>query len=175
MNHAAENLEDVVERYRQYLVMLADRQLDSRLRGKLDASDVVQQTLLEAHQNYEQFRGTHEEEMIAWLRKILAHNLLDAVRGLRREKRDVDREQSIEAAIEQSRPSQKLARQEEALQLEDTMAELPEVQREALILKNWHGWTIAEIGQHMGRSSTAVDGLLKRALKQLRQQLIESE
>ena len=175
MNHAAENLEDVVERYRQYLVMLADRQLDSRLRGKLDASDVVQQTLLEAHQNYEQFRGAHEEEMIASLRKILAHNLLDAVRGLRREKRDVDREQSIEAAIEQSRPSQKLARQEEALQLADTMAELPEAQREALILKNWPGWTIAEIGQHMGRSSTAVAGLLKRALKQLRQQLIESE
>ena len=76
MNHAAENIEDVIERYRQYLVMLADRQLDSRLRGKLDASDVVQQTLLEAHQNQEQFRGTYEGELVAWLRKILAHNLL---------------------------------------------------------------------------------------------------
>ncbi|MEO2018074.1 MAG: sigma-70 family RNA polymerase sigma factor [Fuerstiella sp.] len=152
MNHAAANLENVVERYRQYLVMLADRQLDSRLRGKLDASDVVQQTLLEAHQNHEQFRGAHEAEMVAWLRKILANNLLDAIRGLRREKRDVDREQSIEAAIEhssvrlegwladeQSRPSQNLARQEEARHLADTMATLPETQREALILKNWHG------------------------------------
>ncbi len=188
MNNAAENLEHVVERYRQYLVLLADRQLDSRLRGKLDASDVVQQTLLEAHQNHEQFRGAHEAEMVAWLRKILANNMLDAIRGLRREKRDVDREQSIEAAIEQSsvrmegwlaveqsRPSQQLARQEETLQLADTMAGLPEAQREALILKNGHGWTVTEIAQHMGRSSTAVAGLLKRGLKQLRQQLIESE
>ncbi|MBT4867605.1 MAG: sigma-70 family RNA polymerase sigma factor [Planctomycetaceae bacterium] len=188
MNHAAENLEDVVERYRQYLVMLADRQLDSRLRGKLDASDVVQQTLLEAHQNQEQFRGTHEGELVAWLRKILAHNLLDAIRGLRREKRDVAREQSIDAvietssvrlegwlAVEDSTPSQKFTRQEEAVQLADAMARLPDAQREALILKNWHGWTVPEIAQHMGRSSTAIAGLLKRGLKQLRQQLTESE
>jgi RNA polymerase sigma-70 factor (ECF subfamily) len=188
VNHAAENIEDIVERYRQYLVMLADRQLDSRLRGKLDASDVVQQTLLEAHQNKEQFRGTHEAELVAWLRKILAHNLLDAMRGLRREKRDVAREQSINAAIEQSSvrlegwladeqstPSQKLVRQEEAIRLADTMARLPDAQREALILKNWHGWTVAEIAQHMGRTSAAVAGLLKRGLKQLRQQLTESE
>jgi RNA polymerase sigma-70 factor, ECF subfamily len=188
MKHAAKNLEDVVERYRQYLVLLADRQLDSRLRGKLDASDVVQQTLLEAHQNKEHFRGTHEQEMVAWLRKILAHNLLDAIRGLRREKRDMDREQSIDHAIEQSsvrtegwlaleqsRPSQKLARREEALKLADAMANLPEAQREALILKNWHGWTVADIAQHMGRSSTAVAGLLKRGLQHLRQELVESE
>jgi RNA polymerase sigma-70 factor (ECF subfamily) len=188
MNKAAENVEDVVERYRQYLVLLADRQLDSRLRGKLDASDVVQQTLLEAHQNQEQFRGTHEAELIAWLRKILANNLLDAMRGLRREKRDVAREQSLNAAIEQSSvrlerwlddkqssPSQNLARQEEAVQLANTMSRLPDAQREALILKNWHGWTVAEIAQHMGRTSTAVAGLLKRGLKQLRQQLTESE
>jgi RNA polymerase sigma-70 factor (ECF subfamily) len=188
VNHAAENIEDIVERYRQYLVMLADRQLDSRLRGKLDASDVVQQTLLEAHQNREQFRGAHEAELVAWLRKILAHNLLDAMRGLRREKRDVAREQSINAAIEQSSvrlegwladeqstPSQKLVRQEEAIRLADTMARLPDAQREALILKNWHSWTVAEIAQHMGRTSAAVAGLLKRGLKQLRQQLTESE
>jgi RNA polymerase sigma-70 factor (ECF subfamily) len=187
VNHAAENIEDIIERYRQYLVMLADRQLDSRLRGKLDASDVVQQTLLEAHQNREQFRGAHEAELVAWLRKILAHNLLDAMRGLRREKRDVAREQSINAAIEQSSvrlegwladeqstPSQKLVRQEEAIRLADTMARLPDAQREALILKNWHGWTMAEIAQHMGRTSAAVAGLLKRGLKQLRQQLTES-
>jgi RNA polymerase sigma-70 factor (ECF subfamily) len=188
MNHAADNIEDVIERYRQYMVMLADRQLDSRLRGKLDASDVVQQTLLEAHQNQEQFRGTYEGELVAWLRKILAHNLLDAIRGLRREKRDVAREQSIDAAIEtssvrlegwlaveDSTPSQKFTRQEEAMQLADAMARLPDAQREALILKNWHGWKVPEIAQHMGRSSTAVAGLLKRGLKQLRQQLTESE
>jgi RNA polymerase sigma-70 factor (ECF subfamily) len=188
MDHAAENIEDVVERYRQYLVMLADRQLDSRLRGKLDASDVVQQTLLEAHKNQEQYRGTHEAELVAWLRKILAHNLIDAMRGLRREKRDVAREQSIDVAIEtssvrlegwladeQSTPSQKFTRHEEALQLADAMAQLPDAQREALILKNWHDWTVPEVAQHMGRSSTAVAGLLKRGLKQLRQQLTEPE
>ena len=61
------------------------------------------------------------------------------------------------------------------MRLADTMARLPDAQREALILKNWHSWTVAEIAQHMGRTSTAVAGLLKRGLKQLRQQLTELE
>ncbi len=132
--------------------------------------------------------GTHEAELVGWLRKILANNLLDAVKGLRRDKRDVAREQSISAAIQQSSvrlegfladqqssPSQDLSRQEEAIRLADTMAILPESQREALILKNWHNGTVAEIDQHMGRSPAAVAGLLKRGLQQLREQLTESE
>jgi RNA polymerase sigma factor (sigma-70 family) len=78
-------------------------------------------------------------------------------------------------AVEQSRPSQKLARQKEALQLVAPIAALPETQSEALILKHWHGWTVSEIARHMGCSSTAVTGLLKKGLQQLHQQPTDSE
>jgi RNA polymerase sigma-70 factor (ECF subfamily) len=106
---------------------------------------------------------------------------VDALRAFGRAKRDVARERSLEAALdqssqrleawlaaEQSSPSQQAQRHERAVQLADALARLPEAQREALVLQNWHGWSLAEIGQHMGRSPVAVAGLIKRGLKQLR-------
>jgi RNA polymerase sigma-70 factor (ECF subfamily) len=168
--------------------MLARVQLDPRLRDKLDPSDVVQQTLLDAHRKQDQFRGRTEAERAAWLRQILARNLLDALRAFGRAKRDVAREHSLEAALdqssqrleawlaaEQSSPSQRLQRHEQAVQLADALAELPPAQQEALVLQHWHGWSLAQIGQHMGRSPAAVAGLIKRGLQQLRGLLQEAE
>ncbi len=188
MSREAESHDRALDQYREYLVMLARVQLDPRLREKLDPSDVVQQTLLDAHRKHDQFRGQTEAEKAAWLRQILAHNLVDALRAFGRAKRDVAREHSLEAALEQSSvrleawlaaeqssPSQKAQRHERAVQLADALAELPEAQREALVLQNWHGWSLAEIGRHMDRSPAAVAGLLKRGLKQLRGLLQESE
>ncbi len=175
-------------KYREYLVMLATVQLDPRLREKLDPSDIVQQTLLDAHQKRDQFRGETEAEKAAWLRQILARNLVDALRTFGRAKRDVARERSLEAALEQSShrmeawltaeqssPSQKLDRHEQAVRLADALAKLPESQREALVLQHWHGWSLAEIAQQMNRSHAAVAGLIKRGLKQLRGVLQEPE
>jgi RNA polymerase sigma-70 factor (ECF subfamily) len=174
-----------LERYRNYLRVLAAAQLDARLRGKLDPSDVVQQTLLEAHEKRDQFRGTTEGERLAWLRRALANNLADALRALRQAKRDIDRERSLEAlaassarleallVAEQSSPSQQAQRHEHALRLADALTALPEPQREALFLQHWQGWSLEEIGQHLGRTRTAVAGLIKRGLKQLRETLQE--
>src|SRR6516165_8430140 len=91
-----------LERYRDYLHLLARLQLGSRMQKHLDASDVVQQTFLEAQKQFAQFRGRSEAELAAWLRQILAHNLADALRALGRAKRDVNRERSLEAALEES-------------------------------------------------------------------------
>ena len=66
-------------------------------------------------------------------------------------------------------------RLEELLRLAEALGELPEAQREALVLQHWHGWSLAQIGQHLGRSPAAVAGLLHRGLRQLRQELHSGE
>jgi RNA polymerase sigma-70 factor (ECF subfamily) len=177
-----------LERFRAYLRLLAQLHLDPRLRGKLDPSDVVQQTLLQAHQAWGRFRGHSPNELAAWLRQILARNLIHAVRDLGRAKRDVHREVPLAAALdasssrleawlaaEHSSPSQRAERNEDALRLAEALDRLPEAQREALILQHWHGWSLSEIGERFGRSTAAVAGLIKRGLKQLRQDLQEPE
>src|SRR3954451_20712853 len=92
----------VLEPFRKYLRVLAAVHLDTRLRGKLDPSDVVQQTMLRACVGFDQLRGREHGVVAAWLRKILARTLADAVRDLERAKRDLDRERSLEAALDQS-------------------------------------------------------------------------
>ena len=178
---------DALERYRRYLLVLARVAIDPRLAGKIDASDIVQQTLIEAHQCRHQFSPRQEGDLAAWLRRILSNNLADALRGLARAKRDVARQRSLDEqlaqssqrlqdwlAAEQSSPSQHAMREERAVMLADALAELPEAQREALILQYWHGWSLAQIAGHLGRTPVAVAGLLKRAMRVLRTRLDDS-
>jgi RNA polymerase sigma-70 factor (ECF subfamily) len=172
-----------LQRYREYLCLLARLQIGPRLRSKLDPSDVVQQTLLEAFAKRQQFRGT-EAERAAWLRQVLAHNLADALRAFGQARRDVGRERPLSAtlqessdrleswlAAEQSSPSHQAQRHEEAVRLAEALAALPEDNREALILHYFQGEPLAEVACLMGRTSASVAGLLKRGLKQLRARL----
>jgi RNA polymerase sigma-70 factor (ECF subfamily) len=188
MNHKPGEEGPTLERFRAYLHLLARMQLGPRLQGKLDPSDLVQQTLLQALEALDQFRGRSEAKLAAWLRQILARNLANAARDLGRAKRDVARELSLEAALEQSSarleawlaaeqpsPSQQAQRKEQVLRLAEALASLPKAQQEALTLHYLQGWSLGDIGRHLGRSPAAVAGLIKRGLKQLRLLLHESE
>ena len=172
-----------LERYRQYLRLLARLQLAPRFQGKLDPSDLVQQTLLKAHQALEQFRGQNDADLGAWLRQILARTLANAIRDLTCGKRNVSVERSLEMELEQSSarfeawlvakqpsPSEQVVRDERLLCIVEALDRLPDAQREAILLKHCQGWTLAAIGKYMGRTPTAVASLLQRGVKQLREQ-----
>lgn len=168
-------------RFRAYLCLLARTHFHPRHHRRLDPSDVVQQTLLEAHEKRAEFRGRSDAELAQWLRQILLHNVADAVRVVGAAKRDAAREQSLEATIErsfssadqwlvanQSSPSLQVAKIEELLALAHAIAELPDRQRDAVVLHHLQGWTLAELGAHLECTEGAAGGLLYRGLKQLR-------
>ncbi len=172
-----------VEAYRDYLHLLARLQLDPRLRGKLDPSDVVQQTLVKAHQGKEQFRGSSAGEQMAWLRRILANTLIDAARKYQRElalEQGLDHSLDhssvrLEAwlAAEQSSPSEVVARQEQLLRLATALGQLSEDQRTAVELHHLRDYSVAEVAAELGRTEAAVAGLLRRGLQKLRELLQE--
>lgn len=177
------------ESFRDYLCLLARLQIDPRRRAKLDPSDIVQQTLLQAHQARDQFRGRGDAEMAAWLRSILASVLAHAARDLGRAKRDPARERSLQTALEesssrleawladdQSSPGERVERQEQVVRLAAALATLPDDQREAVTLHYLQGWPMAEVGEYLGgRSDKAVGQLVRRGLARLRDRLREAE
>ena len=178
----------VPERFAEYLRLLARLQLDSGLQGKLDASDIVQQTLLQAHAHMGQFRGHSDEELASWLRAILANELAGALRKfVQRERHNVALERSLEAAldqsssrlgawlaVDQSSPSQQAMRHEQLIRLAHALAALPADQRQALELKYLQECSVAEISRRMDRTRAAVTGLLRRGLRKMREQLGEA-
>jgi RNA polymerase sigma-70 factor (ECF subfamily) len=175
-----------LERYRDYLRLLARLQLPAYLRAKLDPSDLVQQTLLKAYQGLDQFRGKSTAELTAWLRSILAHVLANAARDYGRARRDVALERSLEASLEDSSgrlehwlaaaeasPGELAERNDQLLTLATALTRLPEDQREALLLRYYHGLALADIGARLGRTRPAVASLLRRGLQHLRQAFAE--
>lgn len=188
MRSEADDIQGVLQRYRGYLRTLADARIDPRLHGKLDPSDIVQQSMLQAFQAWDQCRGTSEGERLAWLRQIVIRNLLHALRDFRRQKRDIGREYPLEDTVkrssqrlehwliaEQSTPSGSVRRAEEILRISRALDELPPLQREAIVMFYWQGCSLTETGEIMGRSRPAVAGLLHRGLKRLRILLAEPE
>jgi RNA polymerase sigma-70 factor, ECF subfamily len=176
-----------LEQFRSYLLLLARMQLDPGPRNRIDPSDVVQQTLLEAHAKADQFQGD-DSALAAWLRQALVNNLRDARRALRREKRDVRRERSLSEAVEQSStrlgemlaaaqssPSQCAVRNEELLRLADALIQLPEAQREAIVIHHLQGCALSETARRLGRTDAAAAGLLHRGLKRLRELMTPGE
>lgn len=172
--------EERLGRYRSYLRLLALREIPPKLRAKVDASDIVQQTLIEACESRERLRDRSEGERLVWLRTALAHNLGDELRRYGRARRNVDLERSIarttvglEALISArvTSPSGCVIREEEAAGLADALSRLPDGQREAVELHHLEGLPLSEVAERMGRSAPAVAGLIHRGLRALRELL----
>lgn len=174
------------ERYRPYLQLLARQQIGERLRSKCDSSDLVQQTLLQAHEKLDQFRGQTEGELKAWLRRILANHLKNKIEEFGRRKRDAGLERSLQAALddassrldgwlasEQPSPVDAVIGQEQLLRLAEKLDSLPDDQRLALELRHLSGTAIDEIARIMGRTEAAVAGLIRRGMKNLRESMNE--
>jgi RNA polymerase sigma-70 factor (subfamily 1) len=166
-----------LESYREYLRSLARLRLKAFPNGALDPSDVVQQTLLKAQKHRAQFRGENELQWRAYLRRILATTLADAIGDLPQERaiqESLDRSSArLEAWLgaDQSSPSQKVQREEQLLQLSDALSRLSEDERTALELRYLQEppWSLDEIAKHLNRpTAKAVAGLLSRGLTKLR-------
>jgi RNA polymerase sigma-70 factor (ECF subfamily) len=169
-------------------MLLARLHWDERLQGHMDPADLVQQTLLEAHQKMEQFRGRSERELAGWLRTALVHNLLDARKKVMAPGGDRPREapllnaleessSRLEAwlAAEQSSPSERAAKDEQLLRMAAALEQLPEPQREAVTLHHLRGMSLADLARHLDRTEASVAGLLRRGVQRLRELLRESE
>lgn len=173
-------------RFRDYLLLLTRMQIREPFRAKIDASDVVQQALLDAHRKREQFRGQTDAELAGWLRQVLASTLYKTQRDLGRAKRDAHRERSIQDMIDASSvrlekllaqdlstPSVKMDRQEQVLRVAQALTQLTDGQREAILLRYCEGWPLLDIAEHMGCKPPTVVGLLKRGSERVREVLRE--
>ena len=153
---------------------------DARFDRRFDSSDLVQETLLKAHKNRDQFSGTTEAERVRWLQRILRNVLIDAIREATAPKRDVRLEASLQNALARSSecleeylsdrgpsPSQQVELQELLLRLAAALEELPPDQCDVVIQRDLEGESVKDIAARLGRSEKAVAGLLLRGRRRL--------
>lgn len=173
---------------RGHLTILAENDLPSAIRAKVAASDIVQETACDVHQAFSGFTGSTPEEFLGWLRAILQHNVIDAVRRFEGSlKRDVRRETPLrmgddlpalprgsERASASGRPAEKSAiRREDASSIAAAVERLPDDYRLVLQLRYWDGLTFQQIGERVGRSAEAVRKVWYRAVQRLQADLRE--
>lgn len=178
--------------YGAYLKVIVAAQLDQRLRSRVSASDVVQETFYEAHRDFGAFRGQSPDEFLAWMRRILVNNLMRAVeRHFTAAKRDVRREVSLErmqSRVDQSAnrfaalagsqgesPSAGMQRRENQVALALALADLPDDYRTVIQLRNLEGLSFAAVASRMARTNGAVRMLWLRAIKEIRAALDQQE
>jgi RNA polymerase sigma-70 factor, ECF subfamily len=180
---------ELFERCRSYVRLVARAQIESWLQAKVDHSDLVQQTLLEAHRGLNNFRGSTDGEWLAWLKRIVQTNAADFVRRYGKAgKRRAAREVSLDARAGddsegptrdprdsgQQTPSQIVLRREEELEISQAVSHLPEDYQEVIILRNLERLPFDEIAERMGRSRPAVQMLWMRAIRRL-QEIVDAK
>src|SRR5262249_556445 len=154
-----------LDAYRPYLRLLARLHWDDRLNEKMEPEDLVQQVLLEAHRDWAKFRGSCDAEVAGWLGGILANQLSRSVRRFTQAMRDGGREVHLDAleassvrlndwlAAEHSSPSERAQRNERGVRLAAALEQLPETQREAIILRHLQDWPVAAIARRLDKTT----------------------
>ncbi len=184
----ASSLGMLLNHYTNYMKVLTYARLDSRIRGRLSSSDVVQESLLEAHRDFRTFAGDSVPEFTGWLRQILLHNIAHAMDAhLFAAKRDVRREQSLEdmaVSLSQSHgrfevmledqapsPSSSADQHELLITLANAIAALPPDYRDVIVLRHIEGLAFPIIAKRLNRSPGATRMLWMRAIEALRQHM----
>ncbi len=177
--------EALFTRCRSYVNIVARTQVEGWMRAKVDASDLVQQTMLEVHRGFQDFRGESEGEWLAWLRRILTNNTTDFVRRYRQTaKRQASREVPLEAMNRQAgeefrldpqgecdTPSEIVMRRETEIEVAHAISQLAEDHQEVIILRNLQRLPFDEVAARMGRSRPAAQMLWTRAIRRLQETL----
>lgn len=176
------NPSELLQPFRNELYLLAQSQISGRLHRKLDADDLVQETMARAYQKVADLPDSIEpQEVKRWLIVILSNVLKDQMKHYATEKRDLRREQfdaceleksamRLEAFLvsEQTSPSLAVAKKEKMEQLASALRLLSEDIRDVVLLKHIHGMTLKQISEHTQRTPASIAGLLRRGLAQLR-------
>jgi RNA polymerase sigma-70 factor, ECF subfamily len=180
-------LGNALDACRDYLMAVADREFDAGLRAKGGASDIVQETFLDAQRAFAQFHGTSEDELLAWLRHLLLNNLSDFRRRYRgTDKRNADREIQYDGstssrdwkallAADGITPSAELVQQEDTHAIEDAIEHLPSDYRLVLQLRYVDDLSFEDIAKRLSRTSAATRKLFARAVECLQRALGEVE
>ena len=183
-NNGRSALADLLNSYRHYLRLLARVQLCKNVQVRVSPSDVAQESILAAQKAFPRFRGETENELVAWLRKVLASRLADAARFHSAQRRDVNTEKRLDESVEESSlalqlllpqvqdsPSQIVAKREEAVLLSEALQRLPADYSEVIVQRHLEGKPFAEISESMNRTVPSVKAIWARAMASLRQQL----
>jgi len=174
---SADALGSLLQTFRQYLAIIAEHGLRGDMQAKVDRSDVVQETFLEAQRDFASFRGRGRDQFEAWLRRLLLNNLLNERRKYRdTQKRDskselpldrCDTQQQMQLVSADTSPTQRAVRNEETARLEQAMSTLPAHYREIILLRNHESLSFVEIGRRLGRSPDNARMLWSRAFESL--------
>ena len=172
-----EEISDVIASIQSYLLLIANEELDRHLRNKVAPSDIVQNVLVKAQQNLDDFRGDSRDALLSWLRKILLNEVAIARRHYHAKLRDVQRETSRNSKVDlQDRkrsPASSVMWAEEVDVVRAALGQLSADHRTVVYLRMWQQLSFEQVGERMGRSAEAAKKLFQRAIRSLERELSE--
>lgn len=161
----------LVGRYRERLLGQIEARLGSKVRARIEAEDVLQETLTRAYQSIEKFRYQGEESFYSWLGTIAEH----LIWNVSQKQSSSYLELKTDVADDDASPGRNLRRHERFERLEKALNRLSPDHRKALVLSRFEGLKVTEIAARMNRSPNAVYKLLARAVLELKKDFGDTE